>query len=176
MSYRPKIYLIGGMEHAENLGANWRAEVGPKLRDMGYDVLDPCEFEPMQLTGLHTKRLPETLETAEGKIIKPTHWHQLKLAPKGSAAHNRFKKYMQRIIQYDINVVRNKADVMLAYWTDETGRGAGSHHEIGTAYLCGKPVYTVLAGGVDYPGWLVGCTTEVFDTFEQALERLADEV
>lgn len=175
MAYRPKIYLVGGMEHAESLGAGWRNEVAPKLVEMGYETLDPCLFEPQQLTGLHTKRLPETIETAQGETIVPTHWHQLKYAPEGSAAHNRFKKYMQRIIQYDINVVKNKADALVCYWTKGAQKGAGTHHEIGTAYLCGKPVYTVIEKGVDYPGWLVGCTTQMFTSFEDLFKVLEDE-
>lgn len=176
MTYRPKVYLAGGMEAEKNLGAGWRADVSPRLRDMGYDVLNPCEFEPQQLSGLHTHRLPEQMLTVTGDTITPAHWHQLKLSPQATPARNRFRRYMQRIIQYDLNVVENVADVLLVNWTKGAAKGAGTHHEVGQAYRHGKPVYVVCSDEAHFPGWLDGCATAIFSTMEEALKHLEEEL
>src|SRR5271157_5463781 len=100
-----KIYLVGGMEKDVNLGAGWRDQVTPELIKRGYEILNPVEFEPEQLKGLKPKRLPESFEAFDGTIIKPTHWHQLKLAKRGSSLLRRFKKYMRCCRNYDINSI-----------------------------------------------------------------------
>ena len=74
-----------------------------------------------------------------------------------------------------MDVVKNQADIILCYWTKGTAGGAGSHSEINTAYEHRKPVYTVLEQGVDYPAWLMGCTDEIFDNFDECLTFLANE-
>jgi len=46
-------YLVGGMEHVAKLGGEWRDMLTPNLQELGFSVLNPCEFEPEQLKGLH---------------------------------------------------------------------------------------------------------------------------
>ena len=174
-SSKPVIYLIGGMEQEAKLGAGWREFVTPKLEELGFEVLNPVLFERDQLKGLHINRLPKTLLTRSGKTIEPTFWHQLKLAPFNSSEFRRFTRYMRRIIAFDMDVVKNQADMMLVNWTTGAGRGAGSHAEINTAYENRKPVYAVVAKGVDYPAWLMGCTDMIFENFDECLTFLANE-
>ena len=81
---KPVIYLVSGMEKEKNLGAGWREDITPKLEELGFEVLNPVLFEKDQLKGLHLNRLPESFKGRNGDIVRPTFWHQLKLAPFGS--------------------------------------------------------------------------------------------
>lgn len=168
----PTAYLCGGMEAEKNLGADWREQVSPKLEAMGYEVLNPCLFEPDQLKGLHTNRLPKTMATASGHVVKPQHWHELKHAAIGSDEYKRFTKYMRRIIRYDLNVVRHDTDVVICNWTRGTAKGAGTHSELTVAFESGLDVYAVVGTGIDMPAWSRACCTKIFTTFEDLLVEL----
>jgi len=170
------IYLAGGMENSKNLGAGWRNRLTPKLELMGIKVLNPCEFEQEQLKGLKTKMLPEKFRSAEGKIVRPKHWHQLKMAPRDSHLYKRFKRYMQNIIRYDIYVVTECTDFVVCYWNEDTGKGAGTHSELTTAFMNDIPVYVILEDGASFPAWAQGCTTEIFDNFDDLILRLSKTV
>lgn len=168
MRKKPTIYLASGMEHAPVFGAGWREQVTPHLERLGFEVLNPCLFEPDQLKGLHTSRLPEGYD----------HWHDLKKAPLGSAAYKRFVNYMRRIIRYDVNVVKNDTDILLCYWTKGTSRGAGTHTECSYAFMHGVPVYLVVAPDVErdeVPGWVQGCAERVFLNFDSCINYLERE-
>lgn len=167
MSKKLAIYLAGGMENDKNLGAGWRDKVTPSLLELGFAILNPCEFEPDQLKGLHTSRLPDKLKTEEGKNVKPKHWHHLKQAPRDSSYYLRFKKYMQRIIKYDLSIIKEEVDIVICYWTKATAKGAGTHSELTYAFINNIPVFVVLEPGTELPGWIHGCTTKIFDTFDE---------
>ena len=165
------------MENAEDgkLGATYRDAITARLLcEYDVNVLNPCEFEPEQLRGLRPGILPESFEGRDGKKIKPSHWHDLKLAPRSSTLYRRFKKYMRRIINYDIKLVERQVDYVIAYWTEETAKGAGTHSELTTAYRRNIPVYTVAI--IDPPGWVEGCSTHVFDEWDDLFEFLNEEL
>jgi len=166
------IYLAGGMENSKNLGAGWRSKLTPKLEAMGIKVLNPVEFEQEQLKGLKIKMLPEKFRSVEGKLIRPKHWHQLKMAPRDSHLYRRFQRYMQNIIRYDMHVVQECTDFVVCYWNENTGKGAGTHSELTTAFMNDIPVYVVLEKGVQLPGWSHGCATKIYDNFEDLMVKL----
>jgi len=168
-----KFYLAGAMEKAENLGAGWRDDMTAKLDILGHEVLNPCLFEPRQLKGLHTKRLPESFTNKlNGELVKPTHWHQLKLA-KEQHLQDRFLKYMRHIIKFDIKILLGEADVVVCLWSEDTGKGAGTHAELTYAYLNNIPVYTVMTH--EMPAWALACCTKTFDSFEELNSFLSNE-
>ena len=169
-----KVYLAGAMEKAQDLGAGWRKEITPFLeQELQLDVLNPCEFEPHQLKGLQPNRLPEFYTDLHGQRVKPKHWHELKNASE-KHLYNRFLKYMRRIIQYDINVVRYQANIVIVYWDECTGKGAGTHSELTDAFLNNVPVYCVAQS--EMPAWTKACCTEIFLTFDALKEFLRDEL
>lgn len=171
-SKKQTIYTIGAMEKAENMGAGWRNRLTPFLEELGFEVLNPTEFEPEQLKGLQPNRLPESYTDLFGNKCKPTHWHHLKFA---SEPHlrKRFKKYMQHIVRYDMNIVKNVADIMVAYWDEFAGKGAGSHSEITHAFLYGKPIYMIAT--TEIPAWLTGIVTEIFLSEEDFKKFMSEE-
>jgi len=44
-----KVYLIGGMQFAEDGGRTWRRELGAWLKEQGFTVLDPLKFNKEKL-------------------------------------------------------------------------------------------------------------------------------
>jgi len=167
------IYLCAGMEAEEKLGAGWRSNITPFLKDLNFEVWNPCEFEPEQLKGLKPNRLPDFYtDRKTGKKVVPTHWHELKMA-KEPQFFKRFATYMNRIRSYDINLINRDMDILLVYWNERTGRGAGSHAEIEAAYKKGIPIYIVEESTM--PAWLVVCATELFDDFDEMKGFLIEE-
>ena len=181
MAKKLKIYLAGAMEKAAAMGTEWRDWITPELEKRGYEVVNPCLMEPVQLRGLQPRRLPESFVAFDGTIKKPAHWHDLKNAPRGSKLLRRFKTYMRACRNYDVNhIVRGEADVILCYWCDATGKGAGSHAECDHAFATNKPLYIVRGKkpdgtAVEIPGWIIGVSSDIFESFEGFLQYLDDE-
>lgn len=166
---RLTVYLAGGMEAANSLGEYWRQSITPFLKSLNFKVLNPCEFEPEQLKGMHLNRLPDYYTDLYGNQIKPTHWHQLKNATE-RVYYNRFLKYMRLIIKYDVNVVRNRTNIVVVLWDEAASKGAGTHAELTEAFLCNIPVYCVAK--TDVPAWAKACCTEIFLNFDALKEFL----
>lgn len=162
MKKKLSIYLAGGMEKAEGLGAEWREAVTPFLEDLGLRVLNPVEFEPEQLKGLFPKRLPEGY----------SHWHELRHA-KEVHLIERFKKYMRRIVNYDMSVVKNESDFVLCLWNDSAASGAGTHAELTMAFLHNKPVYCLEINSL--PAWAYACCSHIRSSWEDLYALLAQE-
>lgn len=167
------VYLAGAMEAADNLGSGWRNKLTPFLRnDLRLKVLNPCEFEPEQLVGLQPNRLPEYFTDLFGQQIKPKHWHELKNASEPHL-YKRFLKYMRRIIHYDIKIVETQTDYVICYWNEQTGRGAGTHSELTSAFLKNIPVFCVAT--CTMPAWAKACCTEIFLDFNNLKKFLREE-
>lgn len=177
-------YLAGAMECLDDLGEEWRIGLMPFLKELGFNVLNPVDFEPKQLEGAHTNRLPKIMairdkvrlprrlkvikRDADGvRYIKPTHWHHLKYGLYKSYHYKRFCRYMEKIIFYDIHLVKKKIGCIICNWTQETANGAGTHGELTVAKVDTKvPIYLVCDPRLDYPGWIHGCKHKVFDDFK----------
>ena len=169
---KKSIYLCGAMEAEKDLGVGWRAKITPFLEKLGFNVLNPCDFEPQQLKGMKVNRLPKFFIDKNGKKVRPTHWHQLKNATE-KHLYNRFLKYMRLIIKYDIDIVEKHSNYVVVFWNEKTGKGAGSHSELTSAFLKGVPIYCVLEGNI--PAWARACCTEVFNSFDELKEFLVKE-
>lgn len=150
------------MEKAEKLGEEWRDAVTPFLEELDLEVLNPVLFEPEQLKGLQPKRLPEGYK----------HWHDLRNA---SEPHlrQRFKKYMHRIIKYDMNTVKNNTDFVLVYWDESCGQGAGTHAELTMAFLNNIPVYAVEVAQM--PAWAYACCSHICSDWKGMYQLLSQE-
>jgi hypothetical protein len=172
MNKRIKVYTAGAIEAASDKGKGWRDELTPFLENLNMEVLDPCKFEPQQLKNLRPNKLPEFYTDLFGNKVKPKHWHELKNA-KEPHLYARFKKYMERIIRFDINIVQNEADILIVYYDERCRFGAGTQSEITYGFMSGKAVYIVAA--IDIPAWAKGCATEIFLSFEALREFLSEE-
>lgn len=173
MPKKPTVYLAGGIEAAKDLGVSWRKDITPLLDELGFSVLDPTVFEPKQLKGLQPRRLPDTIETLDGKTMRVTHWHDLQYAADPNL-RMRFHKYMGRVRRYDKRIVRNVADYVIVFWDKAAAAGAGTYIEMDLAEESGKPVYVVEHIPLT-KGWLVDCCSKRFKTLKELEMFLREE-
>lgn len=156
------IYLAGRMDYENDAGHKWRADLTPFLEGMGFEVLNPYEFEPEQLKGLKRGRLPEGMK----------HWTELRDSPDPNH-RQRFMKYMRRIIKYDLNLIRNVVDYIIVFWDEGCKTGAGTHAELTIAWDLGKPIYCVEAARM--PSWAKACCEELFKSFDELRAFMKNE-
>ena len=151
-------YLAGSIEYSPDLGKGWRAEIAPALKALGHEVYDPAEDEMKNLT------------EAEAREFRA--WKQSDL--------QRFRRTIQKIIAYDLDLIEQSADAIVCYWDQHAGRGAGTQGELTFAHRMGIPVYLICGMPVEQiSGWLLGCATEVFrsfDEFQEFAAKLSSEV
>lgn len=139
-------YLAGSIEYSPDLGKGWRAEITPLLRSLGHEVYDPALDEMKNLT--------------ETEVREFRQWKTSDL--------QRFQQTIRKIIAYDLDLIEHRCDALVCYWDQYAGRGAGTQGELTYAHRIGMPVYMICAMPVEQiSGWLLGCATEVFSSFEE---------
>ncbi len=140
-------YLCGPIEFAAGGGKLWRRKLTPFLRDeLGHRVYDPAEDERKNLTEEEAAHFRE--------------WKQTDF--------ERFRRVVRRIIQFDLDLVENKADYLICYWEDGAGHSGGTPAELTIAYRKGIPVYLVTPSPVaEISGWVLACADQVFPSIEE---------
>jgi hypothetical protein len=147
-------YLCGPIEFAAGGGKLWRRKLAPFLRDaLGHRVYDPAEDEKKNLTDEEVAHFRE--------------WKTTDV--------ERFRRVVRKIIQYDLDLIENKADYLICYWDSAETNSGGTPAELTIAYRKGIPVYLV----TDLPaeqisGWMLACADRVFPSLE-ALKKFLVE-
>ena len=140
------IYLCGAIEYSPDHGKAWRAEITPFLASLGHDVYDPALDEKKNLT--------------DEEVADFRKWKSTDLP--------RFQQTIRKIIRYDLDIIEDRSDCIIAYWNEYAGLGAGSQGELTVAHRRGIPVYLVAAVPVkQISGWILGCATQVFSNFDE---------
>lgn len=147
---RGNIYLSGGMQFAENLGAAWRELCSAKLKSMRYHPLDITE-----------------LDVAYSKA----HGERFILSQRGEQhQHYVFKSDIRKhFVQTDLNLIQHMTDALIVYYDESARRGAGTISECQFAFNLNMPIFLVSAYEdmiKEVPGWLQGLTTKMFNSFE----------
>jgi hypothetical protein len=143
---RMLFYLAGSIEYSPDLGKGWRAEITTRLESLGHQVYDPALDEMKNLTAT---------EVAQFRSWKSTDL-------------GRFQQTIRKIIAYDLDLIEHRCDALVCYWDQYAGRGAGTQGELTFAHRMGIPVYLICGIPVEHvSGWLLGCATEVFSSFEE---------
>ncbi len=156
-------YLCGPIEFASDGGKLWRRKLAPFLGDeLGHRVYDPAEDEKKNLT---------EEEAAHFREWKTTDVE-------------RFRRVVRKIIQFDLDIIENKADYLICHW-DEAAAAAGTTSggtpaELTAAYRSGIPVYLVTPLPAEQlSGWMLACADQVFASIEELkrflLERYGGE-
>jgi nucleoside 2-deoxyribosyltransferase len=161
MKAKQKVYLAGRMSR-DPKDSQWRTDLTPFLEKLGFDVLDPCEFEPRQLRGLKLGRLPEGC----------SHWTELQHAKEPNLVE-RFMRYMGHVIKFDLKLIKTEVDFMVVRWSKNCDTGCGTHAEITFAFDLGIPVYCVEESTI--PAWGRACCTEMFKNFDELKVFLTEE-
>jgi nucleoside 2-deoxyribosyltransferase len=146
------IYLCGAIEDSPDQGKAWRAEVTSFLRELGHEVHDPALDDKKDLT--------------EHEVREFRGWKQTDLP--------RFQQTIRKIIQYDLDWIEERCDALIVNWDEHAAKDAGTHGELTVAYRRGVPVYLVTKLPTQQMnGWVLGCASQVFQSFEELLEHLA---
>jgi nucleoside 2-deoxyribosyltransferase len=148
-------YLAGSIEYSPDLGKAWRAEITTLLESLGHTVYDPALDELKNLTAE---------EVAQFRSWK-------------SSDLDRFQRTIRKIIAYDLDLIEHRCDALVCYWDQYAGRGAGTQGELTFAHRLGMPVYMICGMPVEQiSGWLLGCATEVFPSFEDFKEFVSSKL
>jgi hypothetical protein len=76
----------------------------------------------------------------------------------------------------DCSEIAEQSDYVICNWDESAQRGAGTKGELTMARYVGKPVYMVTQMKLqDIPGWVLGCATKTFRTFEELQMFLRDQ-
>lgn len=149
-----KVYLSGAIEHAEDGGRGWREAITELLREeLHHEVYDPAADQKKDLTD------EELANFRRWKLQDPA----------------RFREVVRKIIAWDLDLVEEEADYLVALWDRAAAQGGGTAAEITLAHRLGKPVYLLLAmPPAEASGWVLSASTEVFDDLAALEDRLRE--
>ncbi len=151
-----KAYLSGGMEFAKGEGADWRYEMEDWIRkNLKHSIFNPNrESEKFLL-----KKFPS------GNFRK-LKYENVK----------RYTEVVRDLIDLDSREIAHRSDYIVCYWDESAQKGAGTKGEITIARFLEKPVYLVTQmKPEDIPGWVLGCTTRIFGSFDELKEFLLEK-
>jgi hypothetical protein len=113
---------------------------------LGHRVYDPAEDEKKSLTNEEVANFRE--------------WKNTDL--------ERFRRVVRKIIQFDLDLIENKADYLICYWDHEAGQSGGTSAELTAAYRKGIPVYLVSpVPPEEISGWMLACADRFFSSIEE---------
>jgi hypothetical protein len=156
---RGNIYLSGGMQFADDLGAGWRQLCGERLKEMGYYPLDIAELD-IAYTAAH------------GELYRFTTDEELL---------ERKSNIRKHFIFTDLQLILNDSDALIVLYDDSVRLGAGTISECQVAYNQDLPIFLIntYPSLEDVPGWLQALTTKIFSNFDDMydyLDRLPSNV
>lgn len=147
-----KIYLAGAIEAAPDDGKTWRRDITQFLSTQ----LDIAVFDP----SLHEQ---DFLTVEEQENFR--NWKSTDI--------KRFRPVIKKIIDRDLEQLLGKCDAVICLWDEHVIQGGGTHGELTLAYEHKMPVYLVLGMPLEkVSSWIVGCTTEIFSSFEEIKQFL----
>jgi hypothetical protein len=150
---RKRVYLSGGMEYARNEGVDWRKNMEKWLKKcLLHSVFNPnVESEKY----LH-------------KILAKNNFRHFK-----STDIDAYISIVKKFVVKDSKEIATRSDYVICYWDVSAQRGAGTKGELTIAKYFKKPVYLVTnMQKENIPGWVLGCTTKFFNSFEDLKEYL----
>ncbi len=141
-------YLSGGMEYAENYGADWRNEIGKWLKK----ELKHIPFDPVEESDRFLKSKHPGVDFRDSKL-------------NDVEAHLQIAK---EIVGLDSREIILRSDYLICYYDESAQRGAGTKGELTVARVFGKPVFLVKSMGMEsIPSWVLGCADRIFKDFEE---------
>jgi hypothetical protein len=149
-----RAYLCGAIEYSPDNGRAWRARLAPFFREIGHQWYDPAEDERKCLT--------------DEEMTNFRAWKTSDIA--------RFQRVVRKIIHFDLDIIEEQTDYIVAYWDEHATKGAGTQAELTIAFRNGTPVYLVMGMPREkISGWVLGCATEIFEDFESLRSFLREK-
>ncbi|HUN64522.1 MAG TPA: hypothetical protein VMW43_00355 [Bacteroidota bacterium] len=142
-----RVYLSGGMEYADGEGSRWRSELQSWLEThLGDSVFNP-NVESDRFFEIHHP-------TVDFRTLK-------------YSDTPRYRSIVRDLVEIDCREIAERTDYLICLWDEGAIRGAGTKGELTMARFFGKPVYFVTTYPLhDVPGWILGCITESFSSFD----------
>jgi hypothetical protein len=141
------------MEYAKGEGVNWRKDMEVWIdAHLRHSVFNPNRESEQFLA----RRLPDV------------QFRDLKRKNLGN-----YTALVRELIDTDVHEIAERTDYVICYWDTSAQRGAGTTGEVTMARFTGKPVYLVTELDVqEIPGWILGCATKVFGSFDELRQFL----
>jgi nucleoside 2-deoxyribosyltransferase len=140
-------YLCGPIEFAPDQGKLWRRKIRPFLEEeLRHSVYDPAADQKKDLT--------------EEEMSCFRAWKETDV--------ERYRRAVRKIINYDLDIIENKADYLICFWDNTAMQSAGTAAEMTAAYRKGIPVYLVSEqppSGIS--GWMLACADRVFRSLDE---------
>ena len=151
-----RAYLSGGMEYADGEGMAWRKELQEWIEhSLGHEVFNP---------NVESDRLFRTR-------YQGIDFRKLKIDDLP-----RYREIARKLVELDCGEIAHRTDYVVCYWDEGAAKGAGTKGELTIAKFFGKPVYLVTNyTPAELPGWVLGCMTKMFGTFEELKAFLAEQ-
>src|SRR3970040_2160821 len=97
-------YLCGPIEFAPDQGKLWRRKIRPFLEEeLRHSVYDPAADEKKDLTEDEMAHFREWKETDA----------------------ERYRRAVRKIINYDLDIIENKADYLICFWDNMAAQSGG---------------------------------------------------
>jgi hypothetical protein len=143
------------MEFAKGEGADWRRLMEEWIQsNLGHSVYNPNRESDKYLT----RKYP----SGRFRDLKRENIEQ-------------YTEIVRDLIDMDCREIAERSDYVICNWDESAQRGAGTKGELTMARFVGKPVYMVTQMSLqDIPGWVLGCATKNFRTFEDLQEFLGE--
>jgi hypothetical protein len=139
-------YLAGSIEFSHDQGKGWRRMLRAFMQDvLSHEVYDPAEDEKKNLSDE---------ESVNFRLWKMSNF-------------GRYRETVRKIIDFDLDLIENRVDYVVCFWSKQSALGGGTPAELTLAYRKRIPVYLVTE--VPYEnmsGWILSCAEQVFQDFE----------
>jgi hypothetical protein len=141
------------MEYAVNEGSDWRNPLHVWLEQhLNLEVFNPNVESEKYLTANYPSVNIRSLKSTD--------------IP-------RFQQIVANLVDVDCHEIAHRSDFVICYWDEAAMRGAGTKGELTMAKFFRKPVYMVTSVPLEeIPGWVLGCTTRVFRSFDELKDFL----
>ncbi len=152
-----RAYLSGGMEYAAGEGVHWRRELQHWLEaNLRHDVFNP---------NVESERFFSAQQPAvDFRALK-------------TDDVSRYQRIARSLVEIDCKEIAERSDYIICYWDEGAAKGAGTKGELTMARFFGKPVYLVTSYPLqDIPGWILGCVTRTFGTFDDLKAFLSSSI
>lgn len=143
-----RAYLSGGMEYADGEGLQWRTELEQWLEaELGHEVFNP---------------------NVESDRFFQANYPSIDFRRLKNEDIQKYSEIARGLVDLDCEEIAQRTDYLICYWDNGAAKGAGTKGEVTMAKYFGKPVYLVTSIDLqDIPGWILGCTTEIFPSFDE---------
>ncbi|MBI5019875.1 MAG: hypothetical protein HZB59_00370 [Ignavibacteriales bacterium] len=149
-----RVYLSGGMEYADGEGVNWRKEMQEWLQTkVKHSVFNP---------------------NVESDIFFADRYPNIDFREIKRTNTGLYQEIVRHLVDIDCKEIANHSDYVICYWDEGAAKGAGTKGELTMARYFNKPVYLVTSYQLhDIPGWVLGCTSNIFKNFEELKQFLS---